>query len=272
MATAGPPQERGDPGGMGPASCHYRLIDKESQIKPALDDIGRSPIIGVDCEGEALSRRGKLSVISIATADQIYLFDIVVLGKGIFDEGLRGILEDTARQKLMFDCRQDSDCLMHQYGVKLANVLDLQLLQMLDQEFEQSTILEEHPRVESFLSCLKEYVKDEDLIKAKEEGKEKMHRTDVWLERPLSGVMLKYAACDVMGFFKLYGELKHVYSGHNVQRLRVASDVYLDFFRSRPSRLYDEYEANAFFANVRDPRQGEPPFSFSSYRVRRLPS
>ncbi|XP_038055076.1 piRNA biogenesis protein EXD1-like [Patiria miniata] len=255
MATAGFSKDYSNDQGksecMGPTSLSYQLIDKESQIKPAIDDIGKGretagSLIAVDCEGQYLSRKGKLSVVSIATENQIYIFDIQALGESVFDKGLRDILDDYSRNKLMFDCREDSDCLMHQYNVKLVKVLDLQLLQIMEREAtEDAGILEKQPLLESFLFCLVKYVKNEDLIKAKEEGDKKLPGTDAWLERPLSDVMLKYAACDVMGIFKLYSKLKHVCKGQALDRLRVASDSYLDIFRSLPSRSCDSRETSS---------------------------
>ena len=53
------------------------------------------------------------------------------LGQVIFSSELGEILEDKSRKKLMFDCRQDSDALWHQFEVKLSEVLDLQLLEVI---------------------------------------------------------------------------------------------------------------------------------------------
>ena len=109
-------------------------MDSDAEIEPALAQLrersATAPFLAVDCEGQTLSRRGKLSVVSVATESHTYLFDIKTLGAKVFDRGLRELLEDTSREKLMFDCRQDSDCLWHLFKVKLANVLDLQLLQV----------------------------------------------------------------------------------------------------------------------------------------------
>ena len=44
---------------------------------------------------------------------------------------LQSILESTTQEKLMFDCRGQSDALWHQFQVKLAGVLGLQLLEVL---------------------------------------------------------------------------------------------------------------------------------------------
>ena len=112
----------------------YEIVEEDSQIELALEKLRErneaSPFLGVDCEGESLSRTGELVILSVATEHQTYLFNINKLGAGVFDKGLRDLLEDPKREKLMFDCRQDSDCLWHQFKVKLTNVLDLQLLEV----------------------------------------------------------------------------------------------------------------------------------------------
>ena len=109
-------------------------MNEKSEIQPALAKLREcnspSNLLAVDCEGDNLSRKGKLSIVSVATENHAFLFDVKTLGARVFDEGLRDLLEDPSREKLMFDCRADSDCLWHQYQVKLVNVLDLQLMQV----------------------------------------------------------------------------------------------------------------------------------------------
>ncbi|XP_071787208.1 piRNA biogenesis protein EXD1-like isoform X1 [Asterias amurensis] len=245
----------------------YQLIDKHSQIKTALDEIIRSqdtsPFLAVDLEGESLSRKGELSIVSIATDDDIYLFDIKKLGRDVFDKGLKSILEDSSRDKIMFDCRQDSDCLWHQFGVRLANVLDLQLMEIIHSEEHPDPDYPDRyeiPLLGSFLYCLKRYVKDETLIAKKEAGKYMMSADGVWLARPLKDVLLQYAACDVRGFFQLFRQLKDGLDGQGMQRLRIASKVYLDFQRARLRRHFDEFETNEYLPMYVIPAKGSLVF------------
>ncbi|XP_033631720.1 piRNA biogenesis protein EXD1-like [Asterias rubens] len=241
----------------------YQLIDKHSQIKPVLDEIRRSqdtsPFLAVDLEGESLSRKGELSIVSIATDDDIYLFDIKKLGREVFDKGLKSILEDSSRDKIMFDCRQDADCLWHQFRVRLANVLDLQLMEIIhneehpDPEYPQKDKI---PRVGGFLYCLKRYVHDDALIDAKEAGKDIMLEAGIWMIRPMKEVLLQYSACDVRGFFQLYSQLEDGLGPHDMKRLRIASKVYLDLKRERKTRSYDEYESNRYLPMYVIPAKG----------------
>ena len=114
----------------------YRLVDDETDVKDAISELKgkvgeRKTLLAVDCEGDTLSRKGALTIITVATEEKVYIFDVLKLGQLVFTSGLGEILEDKSREKLTFDCRQDSDALWHQFQVKLSGVLDLQLLEVI---------------------------------------------------------------------------------------------------------------------------------------------
>lgn len=117
-------------------SSDFRLIDDEAGLEDALHELKReiidnSRFIAVDCEGVNLSRKGALTLITVATEDKVYIFDVLKLEQAVFSFGLGEILQDKSIGKLMFDCREDSDALWHQFNIKLTGVLDLQLLEIL---------------------------------------------------------------------------------------------------------------------------------------------
>ncbi|XP_033645073.1 piRNA biogenesis protein EXD1-like isoform X2 [Asterias rubens] len=230
----------------------YEVVDEEEQIEPALEKLRKGlPLLAVDLEGEKLNRKGELAIVSVATENDTFLFDIKTLGSKVFDKGLMDLLQDPDRQKLMFDCRQDSDCLWHKYNVKLTNVLDLQLMEVIhrgDASTHQQLNLRTNkrvldvPRVLGFQKCLEDYVKDEDLIKAKK-GLES-HSDGVWLTRPLRKSFLRYAAADVIGMLRLFKVLSE--TGNVLNLLRDVSNRYVDFYRLKEDRSYDNYEGNPF--------------------------
>ncbi|XP_022090536.1 piRNA biogenesis protein EXD1-like [Acanthaster planci] len=234
---------------------HRELVDQVGQIQPALAKIREPdqafPFLAVNCEGEDLSRRGTLSLVCVATKNYTYLFDIKTLGTQVFDEGLRDLLQDPDREKLMFDCRQDSDCLWHQHGVKLANVLDLQLLQIIYRE-DSSTKRDIKRLVRGYQRCLEIYLRssEERLIKLKLSCKPMMeHSGRVWLERPIQAKLQELAALSVRGYLSLYQFMNGcLRSGRNnyAAWLRCASQKYVEFLRDREVRLYDKYERNAY--------------------------
>lgn len=114
----------------------YKLVNNDPSLKVAISElrqkIEHNVLLAVDCEGVDLSRKGTLTIITVATEEKVYIFDVLELGKrATVRSGLREILDNKSCTKLMFDCRQDSDALWHQLNVRLTGVLDLQLLETL---------------------------------------------------------------------------------------------------------------------------------------------
>jgi hypothetical protein len=106
-------------------------------FEAALACIGAASVIAVDTEGVALSRTGQLTLLQVAVEERVFLFDILALGAAAFGEppacaagaavSLHRVLQGAAHTKLAWDVRRDSDALLHQFGVRLCNVLDVQL-------------------------------------------------------------------------------------------------------------------------------------------------
>ncbi|XP_038056125.1 piRNA biogenesis protein EXD1-like [Patiria miniata] len=231
-----------------PGKLQYCLVSEEAEIQPALAKLRQRseeyPFLAVDCEGEWLSRRGKLSIVSVATHSHTYLFDIKALGAKVFDEGLKELLEDPGREKLMFDCREDSDCLWHLYKVRLAKVVDLQLLEFIRSGQTPSA----RTHINGYRKCLAKYVGDMNLTRIKDEGASLMGEGGTeWMKRPLKEKLLKYAALDVQGFFLLYDKLKSTLNRAGAKtRLQLGSQRYLDLFRGKLYRTYDRSELNSY--------------------------
>ena len=239
-------------------SHDYWLVDNDVDLKKALAELKgkleRNTRLAVDCEGVSLSRKGELTVIVVATEEKAYIFDVVKLGRAVFTEGLGEILEDKSREKLTFDCREDSDALWHQFNVKLTGVLDLQLLEILYRRKRKAgtfgsrwdtTALE---NVNGFRRCIQDYLRDADLIRKKDKGVLAIKcDQEVWKKRPLSDDLLQYAAVDAVSMFPLYKKLESGAMTEDEQaRLRVASERYLDFHRNKSVRTHDKYERNAY--------------------------
>ena len=252
----------------------YRLIDSDTGVQDAISEIKqkiaeRIALLAVDCEGNSLSREGALTIITVATEEKVYIFDVQKLGQATFSSGLGEILEDESRKKLMFDCRQDSDALWHQFKVKLSGVLDLQLLEVIYRRENPSASTTKTPqssfknkrggrrnrrsqrtdeveKIYGFRRCLELYLQDENLVKIKDKGKELLEEDDeLWTKRPLTDELIQYCVVDTMAMFRLYNEMKDVNGGEQA-RLRVASDKYVDLYRGKTERSFDEYETNAY--------------------------
>ncbi|KAG6805914.1 hypothetical protein H0H92_013484, partial [Tricholoma furcatifolium] len=87
----------------------------------------------LDCEGDDLGKAGgKLSLISLRnfedSAAQTFLIDAVAVAWGKSElRPIYDILESGAICKVMYDGRKDFNSLLHDCGVEIKNVVDLQL-------------------------------------------------------------------------------------------------------------------------------------------------
>ena len=107
-------------------------IDSIENVEKACSRLGQHEELAFDCEGVDLGKGGKLTLIQIMAKDeQVFIFDVLVLGKFLFENGMKEILESTGIIKIMFDCRCDSDSLWEEYKVELTNVLDMQLFEIM---------------------------------------------------------------------------------------------------------------------------------------------
>ena len=269
----------------------YRLVNDEIGLKDAISELEekiaeRNTLLAVDCEGDSLSRKGALTIITVATEEKVYIFDVLKLGQHVFSFGLGDILEDKSREKLTFDCRQDSDALLHQFKVKLSGVLDLQLLEVIyrrENPTADSTVntpksstnkrysrrsqrTDEIEKIYGFGRCIHLYVQDEKLTKIKDKGQELVKKDKkVWTKRPLSDDLIQYCIVDTMAMFPLYNKIKEVNDGEQgMALLRVASEKYVDMYREKTERSFAEYETNAYLPLDIFPDKGTLDFPASS--------
>ena len=261
---------------------NYRLVSDECALKDALSELKRNlkhgTFLAVDCEGVSLSRKGALTIITVATEEMVFIFDVLKLGEAVFTGGLDVILQDKSREKLMFDCRQDSDALWYQFNVKLDGVLDLQLLEVIyrrensaassnlktSKNKRRSQRTDEIEKIYGFRRCIELYVQDDDLVKTKEKGSKLFKNDeDAWKSRPLSDDLIKYCVADAVGMFRLFDKMKDVHKRQQA-RLRVASERYVDLFRRRAQRSFDDYEGNAYLPLDIIPDEGTLSFAYAN--------
>lgn len=259
---------------------NFKIIDSTDELKKSVSEIQAyskdNKHLAVDCEGINLSRTGKLTILTIATKDKVYIFDVLKLGRSGFDEGLRNILEDKSIEKLLFDCRNDADSLWHQFSVKLNGVLDLQLLEVLHRRRIKSSIwdimseiikrnqkVDHVEHIAGYQRCLELYVGESSALRDKKKGKFELDKDGlVWSRRPLSDTLAKYCCADVTGLFQLYDALMQ--NEDIIPRLRVASERYADRYRSMTDRNYDKYECNAYLPLEIIPEKGRLDFPSAS--------
>lgn len=178
------------------------------------------PSIDVDLEGINLSRHGPISIIQIYSfpRNELYLVDIRTLGKEAFShpstsgQTLKGILEDENIQKAFFDVRNDSDALYAHFGIHLAGIQDIQLLELASRNGSRRFI-------NGLARCIEH---DAGLTRAearlwrdiKDNGRrlfapERGGSYEIFNTRPLPEAIIKYCAQDV----RILPRLWAVYNG-----------------------------------------------------------
>jgi exonuclease 3'-5' domain-containing protein 1 len=121
------------------------FVDTLSEVQTLVTELmlnpPRSVNLFLDLEGISLSRDGTISILTLHNRhrDITYLIDVTTLGMEAFnatpssiegEHSLKSILEDPHTIKVFFDVRNDSDALFHLYGINLAGIHDLQLMEL----------------------------------------------------------------------------------------------------------------------------------------------
>jgi exonuclease 3'-5' domain-containing protein 1 len=214
----------------------YTYCTTARSVCEAVSILKQSEILAVDTEGEEIGKtEGKLSIISVGSVDavNIFLFDIVALARPEADlnGGIRPLLTLLTSPKflkLMWDGRQDYFEIYELYGVKMVNVLDLQVVELFSR-WEKRREKEKHRKIRiskgffgyapvrnnpelyegmHLVSGMQKCVEEFGLNTA---GKDpeiknlyKQFGSAVWMERPLRPMLLSYAAVDIELISDLY--------------------------------------------------------------------
>lgn len=201
-----------------------KIIDTTAaigELVELLTDVPNNPpSIYVDLEGINLSRHGLISIMQIFSLprNEVYLIDVHTLGQEAFSrpstsgKTLKGILEDENIQKALFDVRNDSDALYAHFGVHLAGIQDIQLLELATRSRSRRFINGLARCIErdagltwSEASAWKNIKDNGRQLFAPERG----GSYEVFNSRPLSEAIIKYCAQDVRILPKLWA----VYNG-----------------------------------------------------------
>ncbi|TWW72195.1 piRNA biogenesis protein EXD1 [Takifugu flavidus] len=111
---------------------HFVVIDEfQEKFGAAVMHIKSQCVIGVGADGLKMFEHGRLCWLQISTKKKVYLFDILMLGSMAFRNGLSSILENKEILKVLHDCRDVAGCLIGQFGVKLTNVFDTQVADVM---------------------------------------------------------------------------------------------------------------------------------------------
>lgn len=178
---------------------NYVVVDEfHEQFGPAVMHIRKQQVIGLGLDGIGALQNERLCWLQVATKNQVYLFDVLLLGARAFKNGLSTILESTNILKVMHDCRRISRCLMMQFGVNLVNVFDTQVADVMHFYAETGGFLP--TRVSTLQEVISVHLKMPLSRLSSLSIKDQLCREDgeVWYVRPCPAPLLKVMALSVI--------------------------------------------------------------------------
>lgn len=201
-------------------------IEKLNDFKVAVND---KTIISFDAEGVNLSRVGSMTIVSVGIkvtdGAHVFIFDLLTtnltLKNGKIAE-LKKIFENKNIEKIIHDCRQDSDALDKFHDIKLNNVFDTSIIICKLRNVEKRSNLNSALQL---FDC--PVNKNRGTISYNTQPK-------FWEQRPLTQFMIDYASSDVAYLFdlqlKLLNEIDTKMS-HKKTSILEASNKAIDEFR-----------------------------------------
>ena len=81
--------------------------------------------VGLSCQGEVVGRHGIFSLLVLSTHEDVFVFEILALGLQEIKYGLWAVLQRLNLVKVVFDIRQLSDILHHQFQLNLEKIFDI---------------------------------------------------------------------------------------------------------------------------------------------------
>ena len=218
------------------ASTIVDSVDVLRGMLDALEGLPTSPIsIYVDLEGVKLGRKGTLSILQlyILPQDRTYLVDVHSLQGEAFPTtatngttSLKTLLESDVIPKAFFDVRRDSDALYSHFGISLAGVEDIQLMELATRTFARRTLnglgrcIERDAPMSSAESLAWKASKDKglDLFLPGRGG-----RYEVFNERPLAPEIVMYCVEDVRFLPRLLTHYQNKLSSTWKERVKTAT-------------------------------------------------
>lgn len=175
----------------------FVLIESKEDFEKHFEKILENPpkVIFFDCEGDHLSRTGKLCVLQIAFFENekpnVYLFDALKYKEAIYL--LKPLFESEKVLKVIHDTKRDAEALSWQFEVQIKNVFDTQVayyeMQKNNKKINVNFI--------SFVQLLQELCQI-DYSKKNSLPHVEFQDSTHWLERPLAEFLIESAINDVI--------------------------------------------------------------------------
>ncbi|KAG9336492.1 hypothetical protein JZ751_002839 [Albula glossodonta] len=209
----------------------FVVIDEfYEKFGPAVMHIRKQQVIGIGADGFGVSQHERLCWLQIATKTKVYLFDILQLGARAFKNGLSMILESSHMLKVIHDCRGIAGCLWTQYGVKLYNIFDTQVADVMHFYTETGGFLPD--RVSTLQEVVGCHLKMSPSRLAPLDIKTQLSKEDreVWCVRPCPMSLLKMMSQSVIHLQSLRLALLDALMSDYMNRV----DSYLSLSREEP--------------------------------------
>ncbi|XP_037550706.1 piRNA biogenesis protein EXD1 [Nematolebias whitei] len=180
-------------------AINFVVIDEFHQkFGPAVAHIKKQHVIGVAGEGVEIYKNGRLCWLQIATKCKVYLFDILLLGPRAFKNGLSMILESKHILKVIHDCRAIAGSLFAQFGVKLSNIFDTQVADVMCFYSETGGFLPDKVSTLQGVVSLHLKVSSSRLSSLQIKSQLTKEEMEMWYKRPCPVPLLKVMALSVI--------------------------------------------------------------------------
>ena len=208
------------------ASPHAMIVDSEPKLVSLLDKLSavRPPTKPIDpaslyfdIEGRKLGRYGTMSILSLFLSpdDTAYLIDVHTLQGNTFttanEKGttLKGVLESPTIHKGFFDIRNDSDALFSLFGIKVAGIHDIQLMELARRQGSKRRVSGLARCIEMDLTATSDQADASKAISAKRAGEmiwnPRLGGThDSFNRRPMPQAIIDYCSADVVVLARLW--------------------------------------------------------------------
>jgi exonuclease 3'-5' domain-containing protein 1 len=233
------------------ATKPFHFIDSCSAIAELVDSLvdlhGNTPSLYIDLEGVHLSRQGTISILQLLNLPQkrTYLIDVHTLSSDAFStagtngQTLKMILESETIPKAFFDVRNDSDALYSHFGISLAGVHDIQVMEFATRRVKGRFVkgLSKCIEMDLVLTMAERQI----WLATKERGlklfaPERGGSYEVFNARPLSEELCQYCAQDVQYLPRLWSGYSSKLNPSVLARVKIVSD---NRVKSSQSKTYN---------------------------------
>ncbi|XP_056372703.1 piRNA biogenesis protein EXD1-like isoform X2 [Hyla sarda] len=183
---------------------NYVLIDQfQPMFGLAIRHLKNQKVLSLSAVAVDMSLHGKLCCLQVATKSWVYIFDIHLLGPGVFKNGLQMVLEDKGILKVIHDCRWLGNFLSQRYSVMLTNVFDTQVADVYLFSMETGGFLPS--RTSTVRECLTRYLNLSSSQVSFLTFVETFNKDNpnIWCSRPLPTDALKLLVVDVIHLLDL---------------------------------------------------------------------